>query len=80
MKPKFTDLFNRFAGREVNREDKNDPTIQEMKKVAADKGLTLRVLFPDTMVTEEYMFRRVNARVEKGADGKWRIGRNFNMG
>jgi hypothetical protein len=32
------------------------------------------------MVTMDYRLDRVNARIEKGNDGKWRVGQRFNLG
>lgn len=58
----------------------NHPVIKEMKKVADTCGLKLRVWFPGTMGTMDMRGDRVNAKVEKGADGKYRIGNEFYIG
>jgi hypothetical protein len=102
MKPKITDVFNKFAGREVavietpykqhlkhagitvegisTEFAPNEPTIAEMEKAAKDNGFTLRLWLPDGAGTCDYRTDRINAHVEKGADGKYRVSKNFDIG
>src|SRR3954471_13961511 len=58
----------------------NEPTLQAMKNAAAQNGLKLRVWFPGTVGTMDFRTDRVNAHVNKGADGKYRVQNNFNIG
>lgn len=60
--------------------DENPPVVQEMKDEAARNGLKLRVLWPGRGWTDDYDRKRVNAHVEKGKDGKWRIANKFDLG
>lgn len=60
--------------------DENDATLQEMRDAAKAAGLRLRVWLPGTMGTMDYRTDRVNAHVEKGSDGKYRVGTKFNIG
>ena len=74
-----------FAGKpytfdEVTLANPNDPTLQEMQKVANDNGLQLRVWLPDSMGTDDWLPNRVNAHVEKAADGKYRVSNKFDLG
>jgi hypothetical protein len=100
--PSITQIFNKFAGREipmietsrtidiggkaytiddVKFADANDPTVQEMKKTAEDHGLHLRLFWPShSMGTMDYRTNRVNAHIEKGADGKYRVSSQFSIG
>ena len=75
-------LFNKFVGKEVQSPvlSSPDPVIEEMKEVACDNGLVLRVWFPGMMGTMDHRLDRLNARIEKDADGKWRVGSKFNLG
>jgi hypothetical protein len=58
----------------------NDPTIAEMQEVAKKNGLKLRIWFPNTFGTMDARSDRMNVRVEKGADGKYRVSKNFYIG
>jgi hypothetical protein len=75
-------LFNKFAGREVLAPTAMgiDPTIQEMKKLADDNGLRLRVLFPGMMKTMDHCPDRIIVHIEEGMDGKYRVGKRFSVG
>lgn len=64
---------------EVNP-DPNDSTLRQMHKVAKAHGLSLRVFFPGWGGTCDYRIDRMNAHVEKGADGKYRVTNNFGIG
>jgi len=75
-------LFNKFAGREVLAPMAMgiDPTIQEMKKVAEDNGYKLRIWYPGSRGTMDHQPNRVNVHIEEGVDGKFRVGKKFNLG
>ena len=97
-----TEIFNKFAGREVpmvethktfnsfgetyardvvQLANQNDPTLQEMLKVAKDNGLSLRFSWPThRMGTDDVRFDRVNVHIGKEADGKYRICKKFKVG
>jgi hypothetical protein len=79
MANNITEIFNRFAGKEV-QPDANDPTLRAMQKAASDNGFKLRIWFPGTMGTMDYRTDRLNAHVDKGADGKYRVSSRFNIG
>lgn len=64
----------------VEPADKNDPLLQEMRDEAKKHGLSLRLWWPGIAGTMDFRPDRVNAHIEKGADGKWRIGNKFNLG
>lgn len=65
---------------EVRFANPNDPLIQEMKKTAEDNGLQLRLWLPGSMGTMDFRTDRVNAHIEKSADGKYRVSSRFNLG
>lgn len=56
------------------------PVLKQMQKIAQREGYILRLHFPGRIVTKDLRFDRVNARIEKSADGKWRIGNKFTLG
>ena len=58
----------------------DDKTIEEMRMKAENAGLILRLWWPGMMGTMDVRADRVNAYVEKAADGKWRIGNDFRIG
>jgi len=58
----------------------NDPVVKAMQKTAEDNGLHLRLWLPGSMGTCDYRTDRVNAHVDKGPDGKWRVGNRFDLG
>ena len=102
MPKDITEIFNRFAGREVpmveiqkthnsfgetytdtvlQLANPNDPTLQEMQKVAKDNGLTLRFFWPTHgRGIDDAKPDRVNVHIGKAADGKYRISKNFKVG
>lgn len=58
----------------------NPPVVQEMKAEAEKHGLKFRLLWPGRGYTDDYVRTRVNAHVEKGKDGKYRISNKFDIG
>lgn len=57
-----------------------DPVLTEMKDEAKKHGLTLRVWWDGIMGTMDYRTNRVNAHIEKEADGKYRVSNRFDIG
>jgi hypothetical protein len=53
---------------------------EEMKAEAEKHGLKFRLLWPGRGYTDDYVRTRVNAHVEKGKDGKYRISNKFDIG
>jgi hypothetical protein len=83
MAKDITKIFNKFAGKEVYLSRNNlvvDETLEEMKKVAGDNGLTLRLHTPWAVITDDHCDDRVNVYLDKGADGKYRISNRFRIG
>ena len=64
----------------VEPADKDDATLAEMKQVAEQNGLILRLWWEGIMGTMDYRTDRINAHIEKGNDGKWRIADKFDIG
>jgi hypothetical protein len=60
--------------------DENDPVVKELNDAVAAAGLHLRLWLPDTMGTCDMNMSRVNAYVEKEADGKYRLQPKFSIG
>ncbi|MBI1215719.1 MAG: hypothetical protein GC185_07870 [Alphaproteobacteria bacterium] len=69
-----------YSFNEVRPADQNDPVLGEMRDEAKKHGLSLRVWWEGIMGTMDYRTDRVNAHIEKGNDGKWRVGQRFNIG
>ena len=65
---------------EVTLKNPNDPVVKEMSDEAAKNGLSLRLWWPGIMGTMDYNTSRVNAHIEKEADGKYRISPHFSLG
>jgi len=83
MASEITRQFNRFAGKEVYISRNNwvvDETLEEIKKVAKDNGLILRLHTPGAVITDDHCPDRINVYIEKGTDGKTRIGKHFDLG
>lgn len=64
----------------VKLADPNDPTLQEMRDAAKANGLKMRVWWPGVAGTCDFRMDRVNAHIEKEADGKYRVSKRFNIG
>jgi hypothetical protein len=78
-------IKRRRNGKEVEYDritpaDQNDPTLSEMRKAANDNCLKLRVWWPGIVGTTDFRTDRVNAHIEKCADGKWRVSDRFSIG
>ena len=96
MKKDLIEVFEKFVGREVNAAKETvrvagynierlcladgEMLISEMQKEANKNGLILRVQWPDVAVTMGRQVNRVNAYLEKGEDGKWRVSPRFKIG
>jgi len=57
-----------------------DPTVQEMRAVAEEHGMVLRLWFSKAVSSCDYRTDRLNAYVVKGRDGRYRIGKDFHVG
>jgi hypothetical protein len=66
-----------------------DPVLQQMSDEAAKNGLGLRLQWPGNLddatgaqapTPHDYCKERVNATIEQGPDGKWRVGAKFTIG
>lgn len=64
----------------VEPANKDEPLFKEMQDEASKHGLTLRLFWPGMAGTMDCRNDRVNAHIEKGTDGKWRVGRHFGIG
>jgi hypothetical protein len=64
--------------------DENDPLIGEMKQLAKSNDLDLKLWWPGKpgrADNDSYINpRRLTARIERGNDGRWRIGHRFRPG
>lgn len=60
--------------------NKPDPVIADLKDTVEKNGLQLRLWFPGSIGTMDYRTNRLNAYVEKEADGKYRIQNKFHIG
>ena len=59
----------------------NNPVLAEIEQEAAAMGLrSVRAWVPGMVSTMDYRTDRLNVRIEKEADGKYRIQNNFNLG
>lgn len=67
-------------GVNISPADENDPVLKEMHEEAKKNGLSLRVWWKGVVGTMDYRTDRVNAHIEKGDDGKWRVSPRFNIG
>lgn len=59
---------------------KDDPAVAELNAAVKKANLSLRLWLPGMMGTMDYRLNRLNAHVEKAADGKYRIGSSFTLG
>jgi hypothetical protein len=57
----------------------HDPVLEEMRNEAKKNGLILRIWWPGVNGTADMRNDRVNATIEKGVDGKWRVGSRFDI-
>ena len=65
---------------QIKLADPNDPTVQEMRDEAKKHGLKLRLWWDGIAGTMDFRTDRVNAHIEKEADGKYRVSKRFNIG
>ncbi len=80
MRKNVSELFNKFAGKEVDpSKGKLDPVVQGMTNVAKANGLTLRVWYPGSLGTMDYRTDRVNAHVVKSGS-KFIVQNSFMIG
>jgi hypothetical protein len=69
-----------YTFHEIEPALKPDPVLTEMEDTARKNGLTLRVFWDGMGGTCDYRTDRVNAYIEKEADGKYRVSPNFGIG
>ena len=69
-----------YTHTEVKPANPKDPVLEAMQKTADKKGLSLRVWWPGMAGTADFRDDRVNAHIEKGGDGKWRVSPKFDIG
>lgn len=69
-----------YTFRETDLKNNPDPVITEMEKEAKKHGLSLRVMWDGMGGTCDYRTDRVNASIEQGHDGKWRVAPHFGIG
>jgi hypothetical protein len=60
--------------------NKDEPLFKEMQDEAKKHGFSLRLFWPGMGGTADFRTDRVNAHIEKGTDGKWRVGKSFGIG
>lgn len=65
---------------EVKPLDPNDKTLKEMHDEAAKNGFSLRVWWDGMAGTADFRTDRINAHIEKGTDGKYRVSPKFDIG
>jgi len=83
MSPTLSEVFSKFAGKEVPAFDEaNDPTIKAIRERAAGYGWSLRVVWQGMGEGEEPPkdSKRLNAYIQRESDGKWRVQKNFDLG
>lgn len=84
MSPTLSEAFNEFAGKEVKAFDEaNCPTIQALRDKAKDYGWSLRCVWQGMGEGEEPPKdnKRLNVYIHRDqTDGKWRIGKHFDLG
>ena len=82
--PDLKKIFGKFAGKELRDPNRLttdiDSVLAQMETAAQKNGLKLRVWFPGTIGTMELRSDRVNAHVDQGADGKFRVSNKFEIG
>jgi hypothetical protein len=78
----ITKAFNRFAGKEVNPANPDDPVLEEMRAEARNRYSSLRLVAPGTTRSDDSVesFTRINAELEDAGNGKWKIGNRFFRG
>lgn len=64
----------------VRLADPQNPIIADIRAAAADAGLYLRLWLPGSVGTRDIRSDRVNAHIEKSADGKYRVANRFHIG
>lgn len=60
--------------------DPCDPVISEIRQAAYENNLRLRVWWPGVVGTMDYRTDRVNVKITKDNEGKWRVSGSFSIG
>ena len=80
----LTAIFGKFAGQPLKDPRRLtadiDTVAEQMREIAKQHGLTLRLKFPGMMHTQDARRDRVNADVERDAAGNFRVKGNFRIG
>lgn len=69
--------FNKFAGKQVNPADPNDPVLEEMRKEARNLYSRLQLVPAGKTITRDNGGPIVSAELIANKDGSWRIGSRF---
>ena len=67
-------------GVSVELENADHPILHEMSVEAKKHNLILRIGWPHLRQTCDDRIDRMNARIEKSKDGKWRVASSFYLG
>lgn len=73
----LTSIFAKYAGREVDANDRNDSTLKELRDELDQAGFKLRVWTPGSMGSMDHRMDRVNIHL---GNGKCKIGNSFKVG
>lgn len=77
-------IFAKFAGQKVTVQDAvpdgADPVLKEMSTEAERHGLRLRMIWPGSPPSQEWITNRVNVHLEQGTDGAWRVSPRIGIG
>lgn len=63
--------FEKFAGKELQKPDPNDPVLQEIEALAKSKPIELRVIWGE-VPTSDLRDDRLNVILEE-SNNKWRV-------
>jgi len=73
----ITAVFNKFAGKQVNPADVNDPVLAEMRHEALNLYSKLQLVPAGKAITRQEGGPVVSAELIANKDGTWRIGSRF---
>lgn len=74
-------VFNKFAGKEVNPADPNDPVLKEMRHEAMMRYSYIRLVAEGAQPERDpAKITQISAELVPTDDGKWKIGNRFFRG